>query len=369
MSGVMQFRVNKVWEDSVQNSIGIARFFAEMLAFFADHLEFDIISYGTGKSETGTSTPTSWKTWADSDGSGTVPFSDNSWFVVEAQNASASLNGDGSRQWQAKFQFTSTTGFDDCNYADVEYGSGTEGTYHRLMVRFSPDGGWVAGTTLDFTSVTASDNLQIADADFNDSRVDFGLHMIGDDDTIIWVAQLMTYGGTLPTYSLQRFGYLGETVRRNSNHTKPELAIVGTAIYNAGYVLGREWDEPSTRIFNSPQQGSNIPSFSLDSDGNVVDKHMFWCGHNTTGADSDILFTGADDPWTSETEYIGILVRHDDGEHNSIIGQLRIIEIADSYKSEGNLWGDGTRLSVGYQTSTKGGLAVPWPGSGTSPLF
>ena len=83
----------------------------------------------------------------------------------------------------------------------------------------------------------------------------------------------------------------------------------------------------------------------------------------------DILWTGYDCPWASEAEFLGIVVRQEEDEHNSVLGQLRLIESAAEYVTEGNLWGDGTRLSCGAGTSTRGGLAVPWPGSGTSPLF
>jgi hypothetical protein len=81
------------------------------------------------------------------------------------------------------------------------------------------------------------------------------------------------------------------------------------------------------------------------------------------------LWNGAPDPWTGDAEFIGIMIRQNHEEHNSLLGQLRLIEAAGEYVTEGNLWGDGTRLAVGDDTATRGGLAVPWPGSTTLPIF
>jgi hypothetical protein len=350
------------------------RLFAELLAFFDDHANFSIISYGTAKVETGTVTPAAWKAWAETDGSGAVPFADNSWFVVQADKASATLNGDGSRQWQAKFQVTTTTGFDDCNVADVEHGSGTEGDLWSLFVRFSPDGSWVGSGTLDFVAVTASDNMYAADFGGGSplGDYDFLLHVIGDDDTIIWVAQADDNPPVpaLPNYDLQRFGYLGEMVRRSSAHAKPELAIIAPILRSGGYRLRKGSNEAASSVFSDPRYGgSAVPSFSLGADGSPVLRHMTWAAANNVSANDDLLWNGAPDPWTGDAEFIGIMIRQNHEEHNSLLGQLRLIEAAGEYVTEGNLWGDGTRLAVGDDTATRGGLAVPWPGSTTLPIF
>jgi hypothetical protein len=371
MSGDMQFLVNRVWSDVTKTGNAVARYFSQFLVFFNNHPEFDIISYGTGKSETGTTVPTSWVTWAESDGSGALPFGDNSWFVVQAQKASAALDGDGSRPWEAKFQYTSSTAFDDCNEADTEYGAGTEGTTHKMYTRPSPDGGWVGEGTQDFVSVDAGDNIETVDATTDTSENNFGLHIIGDDDTVIWVAQYLLAATPLPLYSRQRFGYLGETIRRGTGITKPELAIIGSAFSGTtGYLLKKDYNFPIANVFNSPRQGTDVPSFSLTSiPTEVVTKHRFWAGFEDTGANEDMMFNTNPDPWTDETEHLGIIARQDSDRHNSVFGQLRLIEASAEYITEGNLIGDGTRLSVGYDTAVHGGLCVPWPGSGTSPVF
>jgi hypothetical protein len=367
----MQYRLNKVWTDSVQTGFGIMKLFAEILAFFDDHPEFTIISYGTAKVETGVITPATWKAWADTDGAGACPFADNSWFTVEAQKASADLGGGGSRQWQAKFQVTRTTGFDDCNVADTEHGSGTEGELYVLMARFSPDGGWVGSGTLDFVAVTASDNMYVGDYDWSFGALNHRIHLIGDDDTIIWVAQAAETAVSLPNYGYQKFGYLGETIRRNANHTKPELAIIATLNRTgAGHDLKKGSNEAVTAIFNDPRyNGTTCPSFSIGADNTEVLQHMFASSQNTLGANADLLFNGGPDPWTGDDEFLGIKARQNYEEHNSVLGQLRLIEAAGNHVSEGALFGDGTRLSVGEGTVTRGGLAVPWPGVTTSPIF
>lgn len=368
MSGDMQFRENRSWVNSTQDRKGIHRLFAEFLAYFANHQEFDIISYGTAKVETGTSVPASWLAWANTDGSGVPPMADNSWFVAQAQKASATLNGDGSRPWEAKFQFTDITGFDDCNVADVDYSG--EGNVQRMYVRFSPDGGWVGSGTLDFVAVTASVNLQVADFTRVTGQLDFQIHFIGDDDTIIWVAQAAQSVAGFPIYANQKLGYLGEIVRRYSNHLKPELAIIADMRWTGGWALKKGSNEYNTAIFNNPRyNGSDVPSFSLGADGTEVTRHMCWCGANNLAADYDLLWNGSADHWTGDAEFLAIKVRQNHEEHNSLLGQLRLIQAAANYVSEGNLWGDGTRLSCGAETSIRGGLAVPWPGPTTSPLF
>lgn len=370
MSGTMQNRLNRTWFNSTQDRKGIHRLFAEFLAYFDDHPEFAIIASGTAKVQTEATgnAPVAWKAWADSDGSGAVPFADNAWFVVAALKASADLSGGGTRQWQAKFQFTDTTGFDDCNVADNDYGY--ENVFQSLCVRFSPDGGWVGTGTLDFVAVTASDNLRVADFTRLTGSQDFQIHFIGDDDTMLWVAQSTQAVAAFPRYDIQRLGYLGETIRRNANHLKPELALIADMRHLGGWVLRKGSNEVATAIFSDPLYGgSSVPSFSLGADDTGVIRHMSWCGANRMSADYDLLWNGLADHWSGDAEFLAITVRQNHEEHNSILGQLRLISAAANYVDAGKLWGDGTRLSVGHATATRGGLAVPWPGSTTLPIF
>ena len=365
MSGDIQFRVNRSWFSAVQAGVSAKRIFGDFLAFFADHPNFHIISYGTGKVQTGVTVPTTWKAWADSDGSGVPPFADNSWFVVEAQKASAALNGDGSRKWQAKFQVTTTTAFDDCNVANIDYGS--EGEFQILAFRFSPDGGWIGAGTLDFGGgVVASLNMLIADFDWP-SEYNYYLHILGDDDTVLWVGHSRLVGNPIPYYPNQKFGYMGELVRRNSNHTKPELAMAQHLYHTGGRVLAKGDGEDATVIFSNDQM--TVPSFSLGADGTSVTQHRVFIAHKDNTASGDMLFNAGPDPWSGEDEFLTIPIGQNHQEHQSVLGHLRLIELAGNYIIEGNLFGDGTRLSVSYNTAVRGGLAIAWPGSGVGPIF
>jgi hypothetical protein len=137
-----------------------------------------------------------------------------------------------------------------------------------------------------------------------------------------------------------------------------------------GHDLCKGSNEAATSVFSNPQYGgSTVPSFSIAADDSHVGRHMCWMGYDAVGATQDVLYNGNPDPWTSDAEFIGIVIRQNEDEHNSILGQLRLIESAAEYVSEGALWGTGDRLSVGKGTSTRGGLAVPWPGSSTTPIF
>jgi hypothetical protein len=373
MSGDMEHRENRSWLDATQTGHTLDRLFGEFLAFFADHPEYDIISYGTAKVETGTTTPATWLAWANTDGSGAVPWSENSWFVVEAQKASATLNGDGTRQWQAKFQVANATGFDDCNVADTAYLH--EADTGVLCVRFSPDGGWVGSGTLDFSAVVASDNYRIADVPA--ANCAFYLHIAGDNDTVGWVGQIDN-DGQLPNYLRQRMGVIGEIVRRSSGHTKPELLIVTRmidAIGTTAHDLGKGVGEGDRLVFDSPAGSGGVPSFSLAADGTALENHRIdgatpgahILNAHHDGTTNDIMFATGPDPWSGDDEVMAILVRQAQSSHNSVLGQLRLFGSCDERILAGAVLGDGSYLSVGKDTNTDGGIAFVW--SGEVPLF
>ena len=133
--------------------------------------------------------------------------------------ASATLNGDGTRQWQVKFQVANSVPYADTSGSD----KGLDGVTGVVSVRLSPDGGWVGSATRDFSAVVSSPDLRWSYDAASDE--DFNLHLAGDNDTVVSVGQVVTNGFLVPNYAYQRAGYIGEIVRRNANHTKPEYLM------------------------------------------------------------------------------------------------------------------------------------------------
>lgn len=352
MSGTIIFRENIVWLNATAPGYTHHRLFWELLKFFDDHPNVDIISWGTGGVEGGTTTPVAWLTWA-----APVPWSNNSWFVVESQKASASLNGDGSRQWQARFQVANSAPFADCS--GVAHGD--EGTTGVLLVRFSPDGGW-NGATRTFAGVTASENLRVSfDAAANK---DLRMHITGDDDTVVVYCQLCS--GV--DYRKGRLLHIGETVRRNSNLPKPEVAISGHFRANDENSLYPSCSRMSgsAGAFYSYSAIPSDQSFCLNADGTAC--HGLAIGGHSNNVESFQKGTGTD-RWTTEAEVLVPLVRQRQDPHNSIIGQLRLVWLLNNIVAEGSLTADGNIISVGYDPATNAGVGIPWPGAGTFPIF
>jgi len=82
-----------------------------------------------------------YRVWEDTTDMGSA----NDWFVIQCETT---IHGSyGLPKWQAKIQWTNSTGFDDVS--GLNYG--TEGSTRRFNVRFSPHGGWnLADTNPDF---------------------------------------------------------------------------------------------------------------------------------------------------------------------------------------------------------------------------
>ena len=358
MSGVMQYRVNRVWQNSSQPGVMNFRMFWELLTFFAEHTGYSIISYGTGPTEQGTSTPTAWLTWNDP-----PPMGENAWFVVRADNSSATLNGDGSRQWQAKFQVSNSSPYADTSGSD----KGMDGNTGLVAVRLSPDGGWVGGATRDFSAVVSSADLVWCTDAASDE--DFNLHLAGDNETIVAVGQVVTNGATTPNYAYQRLAYIGELARRNANHTKPEY-LIAPKFYDAGQtptepIIGRT--DNADHFFSEASVIQN--SFSLAADGSEVNQHMHAGLYRATGGyGSEFGRYAGTDPWSGEEIALAPLVRQNWQEHQSLLGQLRFFSLINAFVAEGNLFTDNI-LSCGYNTIGSAGVGFPWPGPTTFPLF
>jgi len=357
MSGTVQYRVNRKWQNSGQPGVVNFRMFWELLNFFDAHSAYSIISYGTGATEGGTGTPTAWLTWNDP-----PPMGENSWFVVRADLSSATLNGDGTRQWQVKFQVANSVAYADTSGSD----KGLDGVTGVVAVRLSPDGGWVGGVTRDFVAVVDSGDLRWSSDAASDE--DFNIHFAGDNETVVAVGQLATGVYASPNYGYQRLGYIGELTRRNANHPKPEYLIApyfvdagGAASYP---VFGR--GSNTNEMFSEASVIQN--SFSLAADGSAVNQHMHGGLYRATSYISEFGRYCGTDPWSGEEVAFSPLVRQYWNEHQSLLGQLRFVSLINAFVAEGNLFTDNI-LSCGYNTTGRSGLGFPWPGATTFPLF
>lgn len=368
MSGLFTHRVNRSWSKATAN-ISAAVFFWEWLKYFESHLGFDFVGYGVGKTQSGTEPPAAWKDWLPHEPDlEAVPGSmgDNSWFVVEAKNADAQLDGGGSHPWQVKFQYTHATGFDDCNVADNDYGVETE-TY-RVAVRFNAMGGW-NGTTLDFAPVggeESSDNMRI----WEGQSEMFWLDIIGDDDSIYYKGA----GGTsaADAKGKTRGGYMGMLQRRSSAIVVPFFCKIGSvhnggntstgyrAIQNraTGSIYAFEWQ--SDGYWN---KGIYWPSYSLWKDGTRV------TNHHADNWDYDSLADVCIHPYTSEDVVPAILVaQKEDPKKHGIIGEYRLLGAAWNKYAQHVTFGENQEWIQVCANPGAGGIAVRWP-EGVVPIW
>lgn len=263
MSGDLIYRVNTLcpsynssdWADDITPAI----IFAEFLTFINSHPNFDFAGYGTGASQTGTTPPSSWWTWDYRVGS--VPFGDNSWFVINATKASKDMDGSGDYQWQAKFQVTLSSGFDDCSGSDYSF----EGNTYTICCRSSADGGWNSGTC-DFAPTSGADISDNYRVEYG-ANYDLAIDIVGNNDTIFWRGM-----GLENDFDLDycRQGYLG-IINRRTGVDKPFFMMVGAIsedyggdgtdiARNAAYetVAGYNW---------RPERTFDWPTYSIGPDG------------------------------------------------------------------------------------------------------
>lgn len=362
MSGLFTHRVNRVWSKTFAG-ISAAVYFHEWLKFFSEHPGFSFVAYGTGKSQTGEEPPSTWVDW-DPTLSGTVPWSDNSWFVVNADKASNELSGSGQNQWQAKFQTTQSTGFDDCNVADTDYD--WEGTTYCNCLRASKFSGWDE-TLLDFApsgGEAASHNFNI-DQGSNDI---FGLDIISDDDSIFWRNARVTSSLTTEGPPRSRGGYLGMLIRNNAS-VNPFLLAAGrnfNEIWNYGYRSVNSchdnnpgyysWHSTSV-IWDGTTLSYSWPSYSIGRAGNEIRRHRI-----ETFPKTDIARMSWS-PGYGEIINWGMRVAQwlppDD---YAIIGQLRFLASIGYQHGHGVRYGDDLEwLQFTYQGDTNTGIGMKWP--------
>lgn len=221
MAGDFVHSVNNIFDKADQSNITAAVVFNEILSYIDSHGHMDFAGYGTGSSQTGTTPPSGWINWDYT--TDPPPFGDNSWFIVNATSASASMNGTGDQQWQMKIQTTLSSGFDDPSGNDYGY----EGNTYTTCIRASSEGGW-SSSTLDFAPTSgseASDNYRVYAGQNESVRID----VVGDNDTIFWRGN----AGDSVNHYYTRQCYIGMLTRRFSDVANPFFMMCG-CIYD-GY--------------------------------------------------------------------------------------------------------------------------------------
>jgi hypothetical protein len=369
MSGTLQHRVNKIWnKETVAYPTSVV--FWHFLNFFNDHPSFSFVGYGNGKSQAGTTPPSAWFDW-DPTVLATSPYSENSWFVINADLASKALDESGDFQWQAKFQLSMGSGFDDCNVADVDYG--WEGTVSCVCVRASAMGGWNA-TTLDFSPTggeAVSNNLNI----FQNVTGIFGLDIIGDNDTIFWRGAACA--SSLPTNGpfRSRSGYLGMVQRLHSAIEYPFLFVAGR-IYdetaNGGY-RSVNWCYDNNNTYYAWKRGYQYwdgasyswPSYSVWKNGSscTTQKIDTW-GNSTTQS----YFTA--DPLGNPINCAMKISQWKAPNKYGILGELRLVAKIGYQYNHGVRYGDNNEwLQFCLQGQTYSGVGMRWPISEPAPIW
>jgi len=364
MSGTMQYRVNRVWDSTIQPNVSPARFLWEWLNFINDHPGLTVVECGTGTTSHGSSIPVEWLSWdgvADPSTLSPTPFLPNSWVVFRAVNADALLDGGGGMPWEAKVQGTwGGTNYDDPSVTDY----GQDGNADRVVLRSSPAGGWTGASVFDFspnTGEAVSQDMAI----YSGADKDFWLDLVGDDDTLFWKGA----AGDWPTddpKARSRGGYLGMFQRRSP-------AIKWPFWMTAGQILdataGGSYPVNSKRTTNgyyvwAPNYSWNWPSFSLGRDDTAVQGHRCdtW-SYVVINAMNPCIYTGED-------VLPAILIRENaTPDYYDVLGELRfLVTVKNAYGQNTVLGSNGDLIQICVDHASYGGIAMPWP-SGVIPSW
>lgn len=365
MSGAFQHRVNRLWDSGDQANMTVPAFFWEWLNFVSDNASFSFVSYGTGKSVSGVTPPASWISTFNPT-TDANPYGDNSWFVFEATNADHELNGSGTDPWQAKIQLTTTTGFDDCNSADVDYNNETE-TW-CVCIRCSAAAGW-DDTAIDFTPSGGEDisnNVKMVAA----QDTHYVLDIIADNDTVFWDGA--AYTGSLSNAAARsRGGYIGLLTRRSSVISYPFIMTIGQlwdntevatsegAINKCAHDDDCQWGKVTGTTSLTPGL-FQWPTYSLWSDGSKIEGaqvHAHDCWHPS---DMQKITT---DPATGEIVIPSCLVAQwKEPNKYAIMGELRLIGTTGDDWTHGTVVGtDGDWRQFCYNSFTDTGMLMRWP--------
>ena len=370
MSGTFQHRVNRLWDSGLQADMAVPAFFWEWLNFVNNHTGLAFVGYGTGKTQSGTTPPAGWFSFDPAVDSN--PYGDNSWFVFEAVNADNLLNGGGSNPWQAKIQMTTTTGFDDCNVADTDYGQ--EAQTWCVCCRCSAAAGW-NGTSLDFAPTggeDASNNARM----MNGQSVNYILDIVGDDDTLFWDGACFS-GAISNADARSRGGYLGMVNRQSSSIAYPFLSSIGrmhdggqaiedAAINRCNNDPDAQWIKPTGTTDLIPGY-LRWPSYSLWSDGTKVEGsniHAHDCWHP-----SDMVHMTPDPATGKEFIPACLVSQWEPPNKYAIMGEFRLIGSAGYNYDHGVVIGAlGDWRQFCYNAVSDSGMFMKWP-AGVVPVW
>lgn len=366
MSGTFTHRVNRLWDVLHQTDMSVPAFFWEWLKYVQDHAGLSFVNYGTGKVISGSTTPPA--AWIDDFDPETDPnpYGDNSWFVFQADNADPLLDGGGGMPWQAKIQMTTTTGFDDCNVADVDHGE--EGTTWCVCIRCSVGGGWDAVTDLEFEPVGGEDISQ-NHVMMTGQNVNYILDIIGDDDTIFWDGACFS-GALSNADSRSRGGYLGMLIRRSDVITYPFLMTIGR-MYDGGPNTERnainrcsqdddsQWERVAGTTSLSPGF-FRWPTYTLWKDKTKIEGaniHAHDCWH------PDDLWRMTPDPATGDMVIPACLAaQYQNPNKYAILGELRLIGATAFEFDHGVVVGtDSNWRQFCYNATVDSGMLMQWP--------
>jgi len=370
MSGTFTHRVNRLWDASVQANMSVPAFFWEWLNYVKNHLGLNFVAYGVGKTQTGVTPPASWIDDFDPE-TDPNPYTDNSWFVFEATNADNLLDGGGSNPWQCKIQMTTSTGFDDCNVADIDYDEETQ-TWCVCM-RSSCCGGWVGSGTLDFQpsgGEEISNNVRI----FYGQNVSYILDIIGDDDTLFWDGAAFT-GSLSNADARTRGGYLGMIVRRSSVIDYPFLMTVGRisdavagaedlAINRCSSSANHQWQKVAGTTALTPGY-CRWMTYTLWKDGTKIEGHNVHAHDCWHPADMNKI---TPDPATGDIVIPACLVSQwVDPDKYAIIGELRLIGTTGYEFDHGVVVGTNADWrQFCYNATVDSGMLMMWPAGVTA---
>lgn len=363
MSGIFTHRVNRTWDRS-QTNITAAVFFWDWINYIDDHAGMTWIAYGTGKTQTGTTPPSSWLNWDTVNDP--VPWGDNSWVVFEASNADPLLDGGGGMPWQMKLQVTLATAFDDCNVADTDYDF--EGRAHSVAGRVCPVGGWDS-TPLDFNPVSGeeiSTNFLMygyppSTSTFYTSNENYYLDIIGDDDTIFWTGAAFETPANSADRS--RGGYVGMIQRRSSAVTYPFYFTTG-ALFDIN--AGQNTNIKSTSTLSQWEHGPNgadWPDYSLWLDKTKVSEHAYDTWERSLHAKLQTHVESGD-----SILYSILLCQWENPLKYAILGDLRLIHSCGNDWAWHEIRGTDPQYRNFIYGNTAGGIAERWP-VGVAPIW
>lgn len=370
MSGILQYRVNRGWDSTIQTNVTPARFFWDWLHFINDHSGYQIVEVGTGTTSHGVVAPAQWLAWDGTTDPTTLtpPMTNNSWFVFRALYADALLNGGGTMQWEAKIQMTLGSAYADPSGTDY----GFNGVTYHVILRTCPAAGWTGTPTWDFApggGQEASRDLRLMGYTISQANTDYNLDIVGDDDTIWWRGVSGNYPVSNKSHAA-RGGYLGMISRRNSDITWPFIALIGpvhsgtNGSSGGDMLLSRHSAFTDYGVFNYKREDLQWPSYSMGHDDTRVETHRadVW-SLNAISYMNPFHYTG-------EGVYPRMtLMQFEQPDQYAIIGEFRGYVTTPTSIGFGVVFGANSDLiQTGAYGDTYGGIAMPWP-SGVAPIW